>query len=796
MKVPMKWLNDYVDVGIPIGEYAAKMVMAGTGVEGVTRTGDDIEGVVVGKITSISQLEGSGHMLVCQVDIGRETIQVVTGAPNVEAGQYVPVALDGASLPGGRIKSSALRGALSQGMLCSGPELNIPEGLYPHCGEAGIMILQEVYAPGTDIKEVLGLGGEVVDFEILANRPDCLSVWGIARETAATLDTHLVMPIIMAEEALGGPAFDDEVSVLIMDEALCPRYCARVIKNVRIGSSPMWMRERLYAAGVRPINTIVDITNYVMLETGHPMHAFDLSKIRDRSIIVRRAHHGERLTTLDGKEHALTPEMLVIADKQRATGLAGMMGGEESEITDATTDVVFECAVFDRVSIRMTSRSLGIRTESSGRFERGVCAATAAEAMERACMLVNILECGDVVRGIYDNYPNPLPERVVNAGIERMSKRISVTISGDEIKDILERLFFDVELDGDELRAVAPPYRMDIETEADLSEEILRLYGYDAIPSTLMRGEAMPGGRSPRQKLADRARLSMAGQGFHEIMCFSFVNPKWLNMLSLFEGDARLNPVMIKNPLGEETGAMRTTLVPSMLNTVSLNISRGNKEGKLFELAAAFIKTKDGELPGERLTLCAGMYGSDVDFYAMRNAVAGLLASYGIDGIETEPGGSEYYHQGRRALIRFRGVILGELGEIHPDVASGFEIERRVYVAAIDMGAVATAEVPIGATPPLPRYPAVTRDLALVVDESVPLGPLMDAMRRAGGQTLEHIELFDIYRGIQLDEGKKSAAFALSLRSGEGTLTEAEANIVIERIIDECARKYGVRLRA
>jgi len=408
---------------------------------------------------------------------------------------------------------------------------------------------------------------------------------------------------------------------------------------------------------------------------------------------------------------------------------------------------------------------------------------------------VNILECGDVAKGVYDNYPNPLPERAVIAGVEKISKLVSVDISGEAIKDILERLYFSVELDNGILRVIAPPYRTDIETEADLAEEVLRLYGYDAIPSTLTRGEAMPGGRSPRQKLIDRARQNMAGQGFYEIMCFSFISPKWLNALSLPEGDARLDPVMVKNPLGEDTGAMRTTLVPSMLNTISLNINRGNKEGKLFELAAAFIKTKDGELPDECLTLCAGMYGNDCDFYSMRDAVAGLLAVYGIDEIKTEPGGSAYFHPGRRAVVRSRGAILGELGEMHPDVATSFDIERRVYVAVIDMGAAAQAETPIGATPPLPRFPAVTRDLALVVDESVPLGPLMAAIQRAGGQTLEHAELFDIYRGAQLGAGKKSAAFALSLRSGAGTLTEAEANRVIEHIIDECAREYGAKLR-
>ena len=527
MKVPMKWLKEYTEINLPAAEYADKMVMAGNGVEGIDNTGDLFDKVVVGHVLSCEGIEGT-HLHLCMVDVGQEEpVQIVCGAPNVHAGAWVCAALDGAHLPGGvKIKKGKLRGYVSNGMLCSGPELDVPAGLYPHCGEEGIILLNEEYKPGTDVKEVFHLGDDVVDFEVLANRPDCLSVWGLARESAAVLDTHCVMPEISVQEAEGVGSFDDYAKIVVEDDELCPRYCARVIKNVKIGPSPMWMREYLYGAGVRPINNIVDITNFIMLETGHPMHAFDLSKVRDNTIIVRRAHENEPLTTLDGKEYTLTPDMLVIADAERATGLAGIMGGEESEIVEGTTDVLFECATFDRTNNRLTSRALGIRTEASGRFEKGVCVRTTMEALDRACMLVNMLECGDVVPGAFDHYPNPLNPQVIDADVDRINRRIACQLTGEQMEDILERLGFEVELSGSELSCTVPEWRMDFETDADISEEVLRLYGYDKIPSTLMTGVTMAGHRSERQVLLDRVKTSLVGMGFYEALNFSFVSPK------------------------------------------------------------------------------------------------------------------------------------------------------------------------------------------------------------------------------------------------------------------------------
>ena len=797
MKVPMKWLKEYTEINMTAEEYASRMVMAGNGVEGVEKTGEQFDNVVVGHVLSCEMHPNSDHLHVCMVDVGKEEpLQIVCGAPNVHAGAYVCAALEGAHLPGGiKIKRGKLRGVESCGMLCSGPELDVPEGLYPHCGEEGIILLQEKYAPGTDVKEIFGLGDDIVDFEILANRPDCLSVWGLARESAAVLDTHCIMPEISVEETEGIGSFDDYAKVIVEDDELCPRYCARVIKNVKIERSPKWMREYLYGAGVRPINNIVDITNYIMLETGHPMHAFDLSKVRDNTIVVRRAKDGENLTTLDGKEHVLSSSMLVIADAENATGLAGIMGGEESEIVEGTTDVLFECAAFDRTNNRLTSRALGIRTEASGRFEKGVCVRNTMEALERACMLVNMLECGDVVPGAFDHYPNPQEDQVIEAEVDRINRRIACTLTGDEMEDILERLGFEVELSENTLYCTVPEWRLDFETDADISEEVLRLHGYDKIPSTLMNGVTMAGKRSDRQLLLDTAKNALVGMGFFEAMNFSFVSPKWTANLNLPEGDARLNPIVIRNPLGEDTSVMRTTLVPSMLNTLSINLNRGNAEAKMFEAGPIFSYGVDEANPAtERLCLAMGMYGEKVDFYALRDAVLCVLGAFGVKPSVTS-GGDCYYHPGRKAIMTVGDTVIAQLGEIHPDVAEKFDIEKRVYVAEIKLHLIPGMAQEIGAVKALPRFPAVSRDLALVMDESVEVGPLMAAIRKAAGKLIEDVKLFDIYRGAQLGENKKSVAFALSFRAADRTLADTDISGAMNKILAVCEKDFSAVIR-
>ena len=795
MKVPMKWLKEYVDIDLSAEEYASRMVMTGTAVEGVEKTGQQFDKVVVGKVVSCVDHPNSDHLHICMVDVGEEApIQIVCGAPNVRAGMRVAAALDGAHLPGGKIKKSKMRGEISNGMLCSGPELDVPAGLYPHIGDEGILEIFEDVAPGTDVKEVFGLGDDIVDFEILANRPDCLSVWGLARESSAVLQEHFVMPEIQVVED-GDGRFEDYATVKVLDDEACPRYCARVITDVKIGPSPRWMREYLYGAGVRPINNIVDITNFVMLETGHPMHAFDLSKVRDQAIIVRRARPGERLTTLDGKEHVLDETMLVIADHDNATGLAGIMGGEESEIVNDTASVLFECAAFERANNRVTARKLGMRTEASGRFEKGVCPETAMEALERACMLVNMLECGKVVPGAFDHYAHPLPARQIDAEVDRICRRIGVEVPDEAMEDILNRLYIDTTLAGNVLHCEIPPFRQDMETDADISEEVLRMYGYDHIPSTLMNGVTMPGRRNDATVFSDKAKAALVGMGLYEILNYSFISPRWIDHLNLPSEDPRRKMVVLRNPLGEDTSVMRTSLVPSMLSTLAGNINRGNAGARLFELSKIFVPAeRAGELPTERHALCVGAYGEDVDFYTVKNVVVWLLQKFGVVA-KVEAAGDDYYHPGRRAVLSVDGVRLAAVGEIHPDVAEKFDISRRVYIAEVDLDALRPMEKDFYGVKPLPKFPAVTRDIAVVVDEKVGAGDMMETIR-ASAKTLEEVRLFDIYRGEKLGANRKSVAYAMTFRAADRTLTDEEIAGTMEKILKALQRDFGAEIRA
>ncbi|MBQ3222171.1 MAG: phenylalanine--tRNA ligase subunit beta [Clostridia bacterium] len=796
MKIPMKWLKEYVPVNYSAEEYASKMIMTGTAVEETFPVSGEISNVVVGKLLSVVPHPDSDHLVICQVEVGGERpLQIVTGAPNVKAGDIVPVALHDSHLPGGvHIKAGKLRGETSEGMLCSGPELEVPEGLYPHCGNEGILQFNEEYAPGTDARDVLGIHDDVIDFEILANRPDLLCVWGIAHESAAVLGEKCTIPEIKVEEK-GEEAFPNVATVTVEDSELCPRYCARVIRNVKIGPSPMWMRERLHAAGVRPINNIVDITNYVMLETGHPMHAFDLNKVREHAIVVRRAHEGEMLTTLDGKEYTLNSNMLVIADKEKATGLAGVMGGEESEITEGTGDVLFECAAFDRANIRITGRTLGIRTEASGRFERGVNPDTALQAVNRACQLVNMLGCGEVLPGAYDSRPETPAKPAIVASVSRINSLTGVSITGERMAEILEGLEIHCELDGDKLTCTAPVWRQDLEMEADIAEEVLRMYGYDALPSTLMKGLTTPGGRSEKQLVSDAAKNALVTRGFYEVYAFSFVTPKWVAGLPVAEEDERKNAIAIRNPLGEDTSVMRTSLVPSMLSNIAFNISRGAQELKLFEVCPVFIKQGEGELAHEKTMLSIGMAGAGADFYALRDAVYAVLERFGVKP-SIAAGGDAYYHPGRKAVVTVRGnQMIAQLGEIHPDYAEQFDLSARVYVAEIDLEALASMKTAQPKIKALPKFPAVTRDLALVMAEEVGVGPVMDCIRKAAGRELERVELFDIYRGAQLGENKKSVAFSLAFRAADRTMNEEDISKAMKKVLDSVKKNFGAELR-
>jgi len=796
MKVSMQWMKQYTDIPVSAQEFQDAMIMHGTGVEGYEDMNEAVHGVVVGRILTVKDHENSDHLHVLTVDVGEEQpLQIVCGAPNVSEGILVPVAKIGATLPGGfKIKKGKLRGVESCGMCCSGPEIGVPEYLYPSVGDKGLLVFNEEYAPGTDVRAILGIDDVVVDFEILANRPDCLSVWGVSREAAVTMGTKFTPPEIKVETVPG--KMEDFVHIDVQDTDLCPRYCARIIKNVKIGPSPMWMRKALHAAGVRAINNIVDITNYVMLETGHPMHAFDMAKVKDAHIIVRRAYEGEKIVTLDGKERDLTTDMLMIADQTNATGIAGVMGGEESEITEESKTVMFEIASFDRANIRQTTRALGMRTEASGRFERGVCAATCREAADRACQLVNLLGCGEVIDDVYDCYPNPKAQNVVKASVKRINDRIGMQVPADKMAQILASLYMEVAVDGDQLTVVAPAYREDIETEEDLSEEVLRIYGYEHITSTPLRGETTPGTRNPHMLMTDKIGRILSDKGLYEIRNFSFISPKLIEKLSLESGDVRLNPLKLLNPLGEDTSVMRSTLVPSVLGTLALNQNRNNEAAMLYEIAPIFdinARTKEG-LPTEYSMLCIGGYGAKVDFYLVRDVVLDMLSRFGVF-CDIVPGAQPYHHPGRAAKLLVGEEVIATVAEVHPETMAAFELTKRTVIAEVDLVKLFALQSKMGHVHSLPKFPAVTRDIALVMDEATTVGSVMAQIRKSGGVLLEKAEMFDIYRGAQLGEGKKSVAFSLVFRNAERTLTDDDVNPLMQKILKNCESACGAALR-
>ena len=798
MKVPVKWLKKYTDINVAPEELQRRMIMIGNGVEGLEDLGAEVEGVVVGRVLTCEPHPDSDHLHVTTVDVGEaEPLHIVCGAPNCRAGILTPVAKIGARLPGGvKIKKGKLRGVVSEGMLCSGDELGVPVELYPSVGAAGILEFNEEYPLGADVKPILGLDDTVMDFEVLANRPDCLSVWGLAREAAVACGTEFTKPEITVTEC--GGDIHDWVQVEVKDSELCPRYIARVVKDVRVGPSPLWLRQYLYGAGMRSINNVVDITNFVMLETGHPMHAFDLDMVEGHHIIVRQAAEGETITTLDGKPHQLNPGQLVICDASKPSCVAGIMGGEESEITEKTHTLMFECASFDRAATRITSRALGIRTESSGRYEKGVSPRTAMEAIQRACQMINELDAGDVVSGIIDLYPNPAPAQVVTASCKRISDRAGVGIPAEDTVRILESLHFGVKRDGDTLTVTVPDYRQDIENgEADLCEEALRVYGYDKIPGTLLRGDTTPGGLDKRLTLKNAVSRVLVGKGFCEIMNFSFVSRKSVEKLNLPENDPRLSLLPIRNPLGEDTSVMRTTLVPDMLATLALNMNHGNAAARLYEASAVFdADHRTGEnLPTETQKLCLGIYGQGNDFYTMRSLTELLLSQLGIE-VQAERAAAPYLHPGRTAALKQGDTVVALIGEVHPAVRESFDMPERAVIAELDMSVLDALQVPMGAVKPMPRYPAVTRDLALVMPEEVEVGPLMAAMKAAAGSLLEDARLFDVYRSAVLGLGLKSVAFSFVFRSPDHTLTEAEITKAMEKINKVAADRFNAVIRA
>ncbi|MGI6113524.1 MAG: phenylalanine--tRNA ligase subunit beta [Mahellales bacterium] len=798
MLVPINWIRDYVDIDCDIKEYAERMTMSGSKVEAVNRLGEDIQGVVVGKIQSVERHPNADKLLVCRVDIGSEVLQIVTGAPNVKEGDYVPVAVHGSSLPNGvKIKRGKLRGVASDGMLCSGQELQLTEEDYPGAENHGILILKSGSCKlGQDIKEALGMDGYVVDFEITPNRPDCLSMIGMARETAATLATELKMPDIEVEESTRD--IRDLVSIDIKDKDLCFRYSARVIENVKIEPSPPWLKKRLKEAGVRPINNIVDITNYVMLEYGQPMHAFDLDRVGGRKIVVRRAQEGETLVTLDKQKRSLSRDMLVIADEGRALGLAGIMGGLDSEISADTSNILLESATFERTNIRQSSKKLGLRTEASSRFEKGLDANMTIPALDRAAQLINRLSAGSVARGIIDVYPSPKEERLLKVKVDSINRLLGIDITAVEMSKYLSRLGFMVKAVEGQLEVQVPSFRDDIEGMADIAEEVARIYGYDKIPATLIANSTTVGGKTHQQQLVDRLKDVLSAQGLYEITTYSFVSPKIVDILGIPAGDKRHDMVRLKNPLGEDQSAMRTTLVYSMLEVIARNINRNITSAGFFEISSIFIPRElpMKQLPDEFQNLCIGVYGPDMDFFRLKGIVQNVLTLLGIQNPGYEVKASPYYHPGRSAIIYYNGTAIGEMGEIHPDTAEKFDIDQKLYVAELDLSRLLALPAQIKKYKPLPKFPAVTRDLALIVKDDIRAKDIEDIIYKRGGDLIESIELFDVYKGSQIKEGHKSMAYSITYRSQSKTLTDDQVNKIEDKILNALKRELSAQLRS
>ena len=737
----------------------------------------------------------SDHLWICQVDIGSEVTQIVTGAQNVHEGDIVPAAIPVAHLPGDvTIKAGKLRGVPSNGMLCSIAELNLTLHDMPEACEDGILILGKDFEDkvGMDIKDALLLNDTVVEFEITSNRPDCLSVIGLARETAISFDKPLSIPAPVVKDANDGDKIDNYLSVKISDSDLCYRYAAKVIKNVKIAPSPLWLRMRLRAAGVRPINNIVDITNYVMLEYGQPMHAFDYAMLDGSAINVRRAADGELFKSLDDKDHTLDSTMLVIADEKKACALAGVMGGANSEIKDSTTTVVFESACFSGPSVRVTAKKNGMRTESSSRFEKGLDPNNCMAGLLRACELVQILSAGDVVDGTIDVYPTKPEATVLPLEVDKINKFLGVELDYDYMKSVLERL--ECKVEGNSI--TVPSFRADLTCMNDIAEEIIRIYGYNKIKSTCIYAETTQGGRTPKQQFEVDLEELLYGMGCDQIQTFSFISPKYYDKIRLPADSTLRRSVVISNPLGEDTSVMRTTALPSMLEVVARNINFSNEDVRLFEMATVYIPDADeSKLPAENKVITLGMYG-DEDFYTIKGVIENILSKAGIDGAKfVSYSDDAAYHPGRCAKIVVGDRELGIFGQIHPVTANNYGISIPVYAAELSFDAIFDCADMTIDYKPLPKFPAVSRDFSFICDESLEVGTIEEVMAKAAGKLCEGVKLFDIFRGEKIGEGKKSVAFRVILRAPDRTLTVEEADKVSSKIIKDLSYKLGLNIR-
>ena len=800
MLLPVKWLRDYVEFDIDAKELAEKLTATGSHVESIDDVDKGVENVVIGKILSIEKHPDADKLVITKIDVGgEEPLQIVTGADNITEGDIVPVAIVGAKLPGGmKIKKGKLRGVASFGMLCSADELGISQSVVPKNQKDGIFILKGDYTLGTDIKEELSLLGEVMELEITPNRPDCLSIIGMAREAAASLDEHLKYPWIkiMKEE---GDISDLVASIEVKDSSLCPRYYAKVIKNVEVKESPLWIQTRLMEAGVRPINNIVDVTNYVMLEYGQPLHAFDLDTLEGRKIIVRNATDGETLKTLDETKRKLDESMLVIADEKNPIAIAGVMGGFDTEVTNETKNILIESATFDSTSIRRTSKKLNLRSEASTKFEKGLDPMTAEVACTRVCQLIEEMNCGTIVKGEIDKFGLKPEKRTIKVSDTEITKLIGIEIESQKVLDILNNLEIVTEYNDGVYKSIVPTFRNDLELKADIIEEIARVYGFDNIGFAPLVGTLTRGEKSELRKLEDLAKDILWGMGLNELMTYSFISPKVYDKILLPSDDDKRNYIKLRNPLGEDYSVMRTTLIGNTMEVLSRNYKYGVESAKTFEIGNTFRPigkelTADS-LPEEKKLLSLGMYG-DVDFFSLKGVVKGLLDRLGIENVEYQAETENTtFHPGRTANILVDGENVGIIGEVHPDVLGNYDIKVRCLVGELDFKVLSAKSKLDRKYTPLPKYPPMTRDIALTVDKELEVREIEKVILANGKNLVENIALFDVYTGDQVEEGKKSVAYSIVYRSLERTLTEEEVVKVHSKILEELENKLNAILR-
>ena len=810
MQVSIKWLKDYIDFTETPEQLADKLTMAGIPVENVVDPGEGLEKVVTGRIEKLEPHQNSDHLQICTMNVGlAENIIIVTGAQNVAEGQVVPVAMVGAHLPNGmKISKGKLRGVASNGMLCSAQELKLDLEKLPEEQKTGIFILPSDTPVGIPAKDVLGLNDVVLEFELTANRADCFSVFGLVREIAAITGNKPHFPEIKVNED-DNTKLNDIFSVEIADPDLCSRFSTRMLKNVKIGPSPEWMQQRLEGAGIRSINNVVDVTNFVMIELGHPMHAYDYDKITGKKLIARRAIEGEELHTLDDTSRKAKGEMLVIADSEKAAGLAGIMGGFETEITDTTTTVVLESADFYGPCIRRTARACGLSSEASGRFERGVDSETTIKALDRAAQLLQEMGACTVCEGIVDVYPNPKQANYVTFTPEQINNHLGTNIAKDVMLNIITSVGFDVTKDeNDEITVKVPSWRNDVTCMADISEEIARLHGFDKIKSTLPNGVSMQGTQSAKQTFIDKVKASLSSQGLYETISFALTNEETFNKLNIPQDSPLRKAVPIMNPLSDEYPLVRTTLLSSIFDNLARNLARKNDDVALFEVGSVFFPKAlpVTELPDEVVKIAGAITGRRnaqgwnqtndmVDFYDAKGIIEELLANLRVTRYTVETGTHYAMHPGKTALFKKGRDVIATVGEVHPAVLSAYGITKPVYIFELDATIVMKYMAKDLKYKALPKYPATSRDLAMLVDVDVNAADIEKAMTKAAGQNLTQITLFDVYTGKQVEEGKKSLAFSLTFQSNDKTLTDAEIDPAIEKIVSKLQKDFNANLR-